>query len=445
MDTTSNLRLPYIMASQAQKHVTHNESLRKLDAIVQLAVLDRDLSAPPVPPAEGSRYIVAPGASGAWTGHDGEIAAYQDGAWAFHSAQLGWIAWVADEAAPVAWDGASWIAAGGSINPAALVGINTVADATNRLAVKSDAILLSHDDVTPGSGDLRTILNKATAGDTASFLLQTGFSGRAEVGLAGDDDLHVKVSGDGSVWHEALVADKATGKVKFPSGIAQVDTGQLLTHLLPCAVVGQLWRSDASRLATPRTYTIDSVSGSHIDLATASVDQIFTSDMRNTVMVRIWNVSKSPAQSAWVDWNNSTTQLNVASAADIATWAPGETVQLGDPNPTGTNTLGMVALDISNYLFNAFGAVFRQRGVLLSTYASATGGDATIDGSGSGALGSAAGTASMPDGKRNYGSHTFFTTQLSPVSNSNLLFLRESLGTGSALAICYLRLVGVYV
>ena len=53
MDDTPNLGLPYIMAAQSQKHVTHNEAIRVLDAMVQLAVLDRDLSAPPVSPAEG--------------------------------------------------------------------------------------------------------------------------------------------------------------------------------------------------------------------------------------------------------------------------------------------------------------------------------------------------------------------------------------------------------
>ena len=43
-DTTPNLQLPYILAAQSQKHVTHNEAIRALDAIVQLAALDRGLS-----------------------------------------------------------------------------------------------------------------------------------------------------------------------------------------------------------------------------------------------------------------------------------------------------------------------------------------------------------------------------------------------------------------
>jgi hypothetical protein len=54
-DATIHLLLPYILAAQAQKHVTHNEALRILDGLVQLSVLDRDLTAPPAGPADGDR------------------------------------------------------------------------------------------------------------------------------------------------------------------------------------------------------------------------------------------------------------------------------------------------------------------------------------------------------------------------------------------------------
>ena len=59
-------------------------------------------------------------------------------------------------------------------------------------------------------------INKAAAASTASLLFQDAFSGRAEVGLAGDDDLHVKVSGDGTTWKEALLVNRSTGVVTFP-------------------------------------------------------------------------------------------------------------------------------------------------------------------------------------------------------------------------------------
>lgn len=45
-EQTARLRLPYILPSQAQKHVTHNEALQRLDAIVQLVVKDV-VAAPP--------------------------------------------------------------------------------------------------------------------------------------------------------------------------------------------------------------------------------------------------------------------------------------------------------------------------------------------------------------------------------------------------------------
>ena len=64
MDNSTNLGLPYIMAAQAQKLLTHNEGVRMLDAVVQLAVLNRVTFAPPSPPTEGDRYIVPSAATG---------------------------------------------------------------------------------------------------------------------------------------------------------------------------------------------------------------------------------------------------------------------------------------------------------------------------------------------------------------------------------------------
>ena len=210
-DDTPNLELPYIAAAQAQKHVTHNEAIRALDAIVQLGVLDKDLTIPPAAPAKGERYIVAAAASGAWAGKDGQIAAWQDNVWMFYPPQEGWLAWVADEDKLLAWDGAEWKPAGGdSVNPAPLVGINATADMTNRLSLSSPASLFNHE----GNGH-QVKVNKNAVADTGSFLFQTNWSGRAEIGLTGDDDFHFKVSADGSSWNESLVIDAATGEPNF--------------------------------------------------------------------------------------------------------------------------------------------------------------------------------------------------------------------------------------
>ncbi|MGB3554282.1 MAG: DUF2793 domain-containing protein, partial [Jannaschia sp.] len=98
------------------------------------------------------------------------------------------------------------------------LGINAAADATNRLAVGADATLLTHD----GAGH-QLKLNKANTSETASLLFQTGFSGRAEMGCAGEDAFTVKVSADGAAWTTALRLDPATGEATGAAVQADAD------------------------------------------------------------------------------------------------------------------------------------------------------------------------------------------------------------------------------
>jgi hypothetical protein len=235
MTDTANLGLPCIQGSQAQKHVTHNEALRILDTLVQLAVDDRDLTAPPGTPSEGARYIVKTGATGAWAGRDDEIAAWQDGAWQFNAPRAGWLAYVIDEGALLAWSGSAWvdaIAALTSLNNMALLGICTTADTTNPFSAKlNNALFVSRTVAEGGDGDLRTKMSKESSSNTASLLFQDNYSGRAEFGLTGDDDFHVKVSADGTTWHEAIVIDRTNGQVSFPQGGAGTDLELTLAQL----------------------------------------------------------------------------------------------------------------------------------------------------------------------------------------------------------------------
>ena len=97
MTDTPNLVLPYIAASQSQKHVTHNEAIRLLDGMVQLSVLSRVITTPPGSSTDGARYIVASGATGTWAGWDLNVAFWVDGAWMRLIPRVGWIAYsVAD-------------------------------------------------------------------------------------------------------------------------------------------------------------------------------------------------------------------------------------------------------------------------------------------------------------------------------------------------------------
>jgi hypothetical protein len=196
------------MPSQAQKHITHNEAIQALDALVQPAVESRTVATPPVSPLAGDAYLVPAGATGAWAGHTDEIAAWQSGAWLFHDPAHGWQVYVKAEQTLYVFDAGAWtpLASLGSALPR--LGVNTSADSTNRLAVSAAATLFTH----AGNGH-QLKLNKAAPGDTASLLYQTNWSGRAEMGLGGDDHWRLKVSPDGTAWIDALIVDASTGAV----------------------------------------------------------------------------------------------------------------------------------------------------------------------------------------------------------------------------------------
>ncbi|MGH1424308.1 MAG: DUF2793 domain-containing protein [Pseudooceanicola sp.] len=216
-DVSPILSLPFLAPSQAQKHVTHNEALQRLDMLVQSVAIARDQTTPPAAPLAGDQFIVPTGGTGAWAGQDGALALFDGTAWRFVSPQPGWRVHVLAESRDVTWhDIGGWqdTLTGAPLDVARL-GVSTTADTTNRLAVASPATLLTH-----AGGGHQLKLNKATAGDTASLLYQTGFSGRAEMGLAGSDAFAIKVSADGSTWISAMEVAPITGVVDFPAGLS---------------------------------------------------------------------------------------------------------------------------------------------------------------------------------------------------------------------------------
>lgn len=220
-DFTARLGLPFVLSNQAQKHVTVNHSLRALDALFALSVIDRDLAAPPAGPSEGDRYLVAASATGNWVGHDGEIAAYADGGWLFFQPSAGWRLWVEDEARFQVYDGGLWRdATPDDLQNLLYLGLGATADASNPLLVKLNATLFTALETgSGGSGDLRFKLNKESSVNAISLLFQNNYSTRAEIGLIGDDDFLFKVSPDGSTFHEGIRLDRNTGRVSFPSGM----------------------------------------------------------------------------------------------------------------------------------------------------------------------------------------------------------------------------------
>jgi hypothetical protein len=222
-DATPRLALPYLAAAQAQKYVTMNQALALLDGLVQTAVESRSLSAEPASPTDGALYILPAAAEGAdWAGQAaGTVMRFEAGAWSALAGRPGWLVFVKDEGVLIVQGAAgAWADVGLSLRElenVAKLGVGTTADDVNLLSVKTGAVLLSN----IGAG-LQLKLNKATSGDTGSILLQTGFSGRAEIGLCGDDALHLKVSADGASWSDALVVSSGAGSRVAVDGALKV-------------------------------------------------------------------------------------------------------------------------------------------------------------------------------------------------------------------------------
>jgi hypothetical protein len=94
--TTPRLGISEMIESQSNRYVTFNEALAVLDALVNCSVLDKDLTAPPGGESDGDAYIVAAGATGAWAGHDKDIAFYYGG-YIYITPTDGFTAYVEDE------------------------------------------------------------------------------------------------------------------------------------------------------------------------------------------------------------------------------------------------------------------------------------------------------------------------------------------------------------
>lgn len=107
MVDTANLTLPLLDAAQAQKHVTMNEALARIDALGFAAVASVGSSVPPVS-IDGETHVVGQGATGAWTGRDLEIAIAQNGGWEFFAPRAGWQVWSLADHVFLVFDGAAW-------------------------------------------------------------------------------------------------------------------------------------------------------------------------------------------------------------------------------------------------------------------------------------------------------------------------------------------------
>lgn len=217
MEKSSNLGMPYLAPAQALKSVTHNAALRHLDRLVQLSIISAQ-SSPPQDWQSGvvedeSRFIVMAPAQQAWAGHDGDIAVLSGGVWEFLKPQTGWVCWNIEDEHIWIYEADVWKPLG--ISKVETFGINTSPDALNRLSVRSDASLFDTE-----TGSHRLTINRASDAETASVVFQSGYQGRAELGLTGVDGFTLKLSDNGSEFQKVLEANSSTGDINIQNDLS---------------------------------------------------------------------------------------------------------------------------------------------------------------------------------------------------------------------------------
>lgn len=82
-DMSDRLALPLLAAGQAQKELTHNEALIRLDMLVQPVVEELGRNDPPEAPARGACWIAGAAPSGPWAGNADALACWTGGGWRF--------------------------------------------------------------------------------------------------------------------------------------------------------------------------------------------------------------------------------------------------------------------------------------------------------------------------------------------------------------------------
>lgn len=113
---TPRLGLPLIQPAQAQKHVTVNEALIRLDALANLVIEAIGAVMPPVTAPEGACWVVGAPASGEWQGQGGTIAIRANGGWV-HVVPPAGLRGMMRTGAPVVFDGEDWQIGALSVTP----------------------------------------------------------------------------------------------------------------------------------------------------------------------------------------------------------------------------------------------------------------------------------------------------------------------------------------
>jgi Protein of unknown function (DUF2793) len=109
---TSRHALPELFVGQAQKEITHNEALARIDALLHPEI-QAVLAAAPATLSDaddGKCWIIGDSATGPWAGKSRQIARWSGGSWRYLTPVEGMSVWHVADSKRLFYIGGSWIA-----------------------------------------------------------------------------------------------------------------------------------------------------------------------------------------------------------------------------------------------------------------------------------------------------------------------------------------------
>ena len=257
----------------------------------------------------------------------------------------------------------------GITNGATAFGINATADTTNRLSVNSTAILFNH----AGAGT-QIKVNKNASGDTASYLFQTGFSGRAEFGAIGDNDFTLKTSPDGSAFTTALIVSNSDGALRVGINLrpSANDGAALGTTTVGWAdlhgATGFTWNIANGNAVVTHSSGIFTVSTGDWRITTAGTNaaSAVTVGGTQTLTSKTIALGSNTVSGTLAQFNTAVTDADLASLAGSETLT-NKTVNLGSNTLTGTTAQFNTALSDNDFATQAGSETLTNKTIALGS------------------------------------------------------------------------------
>ncbi len=132
-DVTPRHALPNLYVGQAQKEITHNEALARIDALLHPVVED-SLAGPPIgltAASDGLCWLISASATGIWSARSGQIAMWSGGSWRYINAVEGMVILLKSQGMRLFYIDGDWFAPQPIADPAS----GSVVDVEARAAI----------------------------------------------------------------------------------------------------------------------------------------------------------------------------------------------------------------------------------------------------------------------------------------------------------------------